>query len=1169
MIKVNSSKNPYRRALLAIAFVLMFSAAAFAQATVTAELRGEVRDSSGAVVPNASVTIANDATNIAETRTTDSGGRYIFTDLRPATYTVKVELKGFKTTVRSGVVLRVAQQTDLDLNLEVGDIATKVEVHGAAPLLNSESASLGQEVDNRYVAELPVLDRRYDNLVFLAPGVTESNTRRNLGTIFVSNGQRSGTAEYRMDGVTITVPEYSEGANSLLSYRPHSIESIQEFKIQNNSFSAEYGSNGGTVVNIATKSGSNQFHGSGYWFGRRPALDANNFFANRAGNPKGDYVHDQYGGSISGPIIRNRTFFYFDYDRIRDNSPQTLTGTVPTDLQRNGDFSKTFNQDGSLQAIYNPFAVSPGADGDYVRQPFPGNVIPPNLLDPVGTNVIKFYPNPTGGGDPVTHIDNYDASGIFGNPVYTINIKIDHTLSGKQHLSGRYLSFWDNRVSAQLLKTAGDSAFATKIKNQTGYGDYTWTPEPDLVWTTRIGINRLYRKTGGKQFDFTSLGLPSILGAGGGSEFPPFDVAGYLSLGIGAFTDELLGATQYQVASVVDKVAGAHHLKFGGEQKVYFSNYWQPGAPNGYFQFSASPTNSSVFNPVDGQGNGLASLLVGWGDPGSWGGVNILPGSADKSKETAFFVQDDWRVTQRLTVNLGLRYEWSTPYTDRYNRTQFADPSFDTGIDVPGLGRLRGAALFASSGHRAPSPDRNNLAPRFGLAFRLSQRTVLRGGAGIYYGVNPFTGSTFLGPSFSATSTWITTLDGGITQFGTLKNPYPNGLTHPDGTRYGKLANWGLGAGTSVDAEMRNAEIYQWNAGVQHQFSDTFLVDASYSASRSTHLLMAGTGSFDYLSVADREKWGTAGLNELVPNLFQYLFVGPDAVFNQPTSIYTNATIPRANLLEPNPQFAGGLGGGLRPIAMARYDALFVRFEKRYSHGLNFVGAYTLSRTTDNGGAGRNTRYGNDADSSGGVNIQDRNNLHSEYGTGGSDAPQRFVIGASYELPIGRGKLVGSNWGRGLDTILGGWQTNGLLTFQSGLPLAFSYVNSELWDGAQRPNIDGNPLSGLSIKDVVNRKGIYFNTSAFSAPAPQVPGTAPRYDGGTRGDGIRSLSASFFKNVSIREKMKLELRAEFFNFTNTPRFTAPRTAFGSSSFGTINGQSNSPRQAQMGARFVF
>jgi Carboxypeptidase regulatory-like domain len=1148
--------------------VLAYCPVACGQAATDALLRGTILDSSGAVVPGAIVTITNDATNVAVKVTADQAGRYIFNGLRPATYTLTVEFTGFKTAVRPGIVLRVAQETTLDLTLEVGDVGARIEVQGASPLLNSESASLGQEVDNRYVAELPILDRRFDNLVFLAPGVTESNTRSTLGTIFVSNGQRTATAEYRMDGVTITVPEYSEGANTLMSYRPHSIESIQEFKIQNNSFSAEYGSNGGTVINVATKSGGNQLHGSGYWFGRRPQLDANNFFSNRAGTPMGDFVHDQYGGSVAGPVVRNKTFFYFDYDRIRDQSPRTLTGTVPTALERSGDFSKTLNQDGTLQAIFNPSSVAPGPDGDYIRQAFPGNMIPPKLFDPVAQNILKYYPNPTGEGDPVTHTDNYDASGIFANPVYTINIKIDHNLTGKQRLSGRYLSFWDNRVSAELLKTDGDSAFTTHIKNQSGYLEHTWTAKPGLLWTNRVGVNRLTRKTGGKQFDFTSLGFPSYLGAGGGSEFPPIDVSGYLSLGIGAWTDELLGATQYQFASVVDKVTGPHNLKFGGEQRIYFSNYWQPGAPNGWFTFSGAPTNSSVFSPVDGQGNAFAAFLLGWGDPGSWTGLNILPGSADKSKETAFFVQDDWRVTERLTLNLGLRYEWSTPYTDRYNRTQFADPDFDTGIDVPGVGRLRGAALFATSDHRAPSPDRNNLAPRLGLAYRLTPKTVLRAGAGIYYGVNPYTGSTFLGPSFSSFSQWITTLDGGITRYGTFENPYPAGVTQPDGTKYGKLANWGLGAGTSVDKEMRNAEIYQWNGGIQHQLGNGLLIDVSYSASRSTHLLMAGTGSYDYLSAADRQKWGTAGLNELVPNPFQYLFVGPDATFNQPTSIYNFDTIPRATLLERHPQFQG-LGGGLRPISMARYNALFVRFEKRYSHGLTFVGAYTFSKATDDAGSGRNTRYGNDADNSGGVSIQDRNNLRSEYGTSGADAPQRLVAAVTYELPVGRGKAVGSDWGRALNALLGGWQTNGLITFQSGLPLAFAYANSELWDGAQRPNISGNPRSQFSIHDVVDRKGIYFDKSAFSSPAPQVPGTAPRYDADARGSGIRNLNASFFKDVQIKENLKVELRAEFFNFTNTPRFGNPGRNFGSRSFGTISSQMNSPRQSQMGLRVVF
>ncbi len=1171
-MKAHHTKAWQTGILSALLVIFCASSLVFGQASTSAQLRGTVVDSSSAVMPGAQVKVTNDATQVSETVTTDSAGRYVFNELRPATYTVTVENQGFKTAVRKNVVLRVAQQTDVDFTMEIGEVTNTVEVTGAAALLNTVSGSLGQEVDNKYITQVPLNNRSIYNLYLLAPGVTESNGGQgSFNLIFTSNGQRTATAEFRLDGGITSVPEYSEGGNSIMSILPP-IEAVQEFKIQNNSFSAEYGNNGGTVINVASKSGTNQLHGSGYWFSQRPEMNANNFFANRAGAGKSDFYRDQYGGSVGGPIIKQKTFFFFDYDRVRQATPMTLTTTVPTDLERRGDFSQTFNDDGTLAQIFNPNDTYQDANGVWKRRPFAGNVIPSGLFDSVGANVIKHFPAPTDAGAPITHFDNYTAVGVRTNPVVTFDVKIDHNLTSNQRLSGRYSYFTDNRVPDNLYKNDATNAFNTSLRNQNGYIEHSWTMNSTTVWTSRLAVTRLYRGSAAPvAFDFTTLGFPAYLEIGGRKEFPPFDFdSGYSSLGTGAWSDELLGATQYQLSSVMSKVVGAHNLRFGGEQKTYFSNYWQPGAPNGYYTFGRGSTSEQVFDPAGGQGSDIASLLLGWGN-NSWVGLDILPGGTDKSKETGFFIQDDWRVTSKLTLNLGLRYEWSTPYTDRYNRIQFADPYFDSGVDVPGVGRIHGAALFATPEHRNASPDRNNWAPRLGFAYRLGSKSTLRGGTGIYYALNPYTGSTFLGPSFGSHSTWITSLDGGITRFGTLSNPFPNGVTLPVAQKYGNLANWGFPAGTAYDDQMRNGEIYQWNVGFQHELTSTMLIDVAYSASRSAHLptYYDGATNFSHISTADRLKYGTAGLEELVPNPFQSLFVGPNAIFTEPTSIYNNDTIPRMNLLRATPQFDGGLAGGPRPIGTARYNALFVRFEKRYSHGLNFVGAYTFSRTMDSGGAGFNTRYGNDATNSGGVSIQDPNCLSCEYGLSGADTPQRFVVGGTYELPLGRGKSVGKNWGRALDTIIGNWQVNSYLTFQSGQPLTFAYANSVLADGAQRPNINGDPRSSYSIKDVVDRIGNYFNLGAFSAPPPQEPGNSPRYIAEARGSGIRSLDLSLFKNIKFSERMKLELRGEFFNFTNTPRFANPRITFEGGGFGTINSQKNSPRQVQMGARFVF
>jgi len=513
-------------------------------------------------------------------------------------------------------------------------------------------------------------------------------------------------------------------------------------------------------------------------------------------------------------------------------------------------------------------------------------------------------------------------------------------------------------------------------------------------------------------------------------------------------------------------------------------------------------------------------------------------------------------------LNLGLRYDLSLPYTERYNRIQFANFTLNTGISVPGIGNIVGGNVFAGGDKRRVTADKNNIGPRIGLAYRLNDKTVLRAGAGAYYTNSQTTNSYLDGPAFNTNSAWIPSLDGGITRFGSLQDPYPNGLTVPQGTKYGVQSLWGYSDSARLNDPIRNPEIYQWHAGIQRQLRNDVLIEVSYSASKSTHLPIAGTQNRNIISTALREQYGTTGLNELVANPFQPLFKGPDAVFQEPSSRYNNDTVPRIFLLRPYPQFPGAFGGDFDLVGNALYNSLRVRFEKRFSHGFNLVGNYTYSKLMDNSSAGTNSWVGNSAA------IQDRHNLRDEWSLGGSDTAHRFVFGWSYELPIGKGKAVGSQMSRALDAVVGGWQLNGFTTFQSGTPLNITYAFSQLADGNQRPNISGNPL-GADIKTVVDRKGNRFNVEAFSAPGDQQPGNSPRFNSKLRGDKIGNIDLSLFKNIHIGETMKVQLRGEFFNATNTPRFGAPNTVFGSAAFGTINGQKNSPRQAQMGARFLF
>jgi hypothetical protein len=1139
----------------------------YGQATFTAQVRGTVQDATGAMVPGASVTITADATQVTETVKTDQQGRYLFPSLQPTSYTIKVEAQGFKTAIRPGVVLRVSQQVDVDFALTVGEISSSVEISATAPLLNSVTAALGTEVTNRYIVDMPLLDRSIVNLAYLAPGVTEvpgSGIDTWGGTNFVSNGQRNATADVRLDGALSSSPEGGEGANSTVKYQP-TVEFVQEFKLQNNSFSAEYGNNGGTVINIVTKSGGNEFHGSGYWFFRRPRFDANDFFSNRDGLGKADYARDQYGASLGGPIRKQKTFFFVDFEVTRNNSPATIVATVPTALQKAGDFSQTFNDDGSLQTIFNPFSTHTDAEGNVLREPFPNNRIPSELFDPIGANIAKLYPEPNQDGDPITGRHNWSGKFVNQNPSHQFDIKIDEYLNDKMRLSGRYSNFHSEF-------TGGATAFLDGITDtnntQNVVLDYSWMPTPVDLVSLRLGVDRYHDLGSMQQYDPANVGFgPFLSSVNGFYRFPIIEADGYQWLAEECCADTMEAHTQWNYSGSFSKFFRGHNLKFGGEQRIPIMAYYQPDQPTGYFTFSREVTMQDVFNPNDAQGNSVASMLLGWPVSGDQG---AQPATIDKSKDTGFFIQDDWKVNQKLTLNMGLRYEWSTPFVERFNRLQWPDFSGDTGVDVPGLGRLKGTTVFATNEQRSVYPDRNNLGPRLGLAYRLNDKTVLRAGAGMYFGLNPATNYQYVGSAFYKRYDETFSKDDNITRYATLSNLFPDGVTGPEGTQHGKLARWGYSNSSTIDEGFRNAEIYQWNFGVQRELAGGILIDINYSASRSNHLAWGWGGavrSQNFVSKADREKWGKQGLSELVPNPFQPFFVGPDAVYDAPDSIYSDSEIPRRNLLRPYPQFNGTFAGMARPIANARYNALQIRFEKRYSYGLNFTGNYTFSKMKDDTSFGSNAWLLND-DEAGIGNLQDPTNHAPEYGVGFSDTPHRFVVALSYELPFGRGKHFGTNMARALDYVVGGWKANSFVTFQSGNPVGVRMDFNRLQDGAQRPNVSGDPR-GASIQDVVDGNGNYFNDAAFSDPGDQVPGNAPRYFDNARTQGIRNLDFSVFKSIKFREKMQLEIHAEFFNFTNTPRFGRPGYFYGADDFGLISSMANSPRRGQIGFRFTY
>jgi hypothetical protein len=1058
---------------------------------------------------------------------------------------------------------------------------------------------MGTEVTNEFISRMPLLNRDTTALVYLSAGVTELNNAGGgypAGTSFSSNGQRYGSAEIRLDGGLATGPEQGEGSTTNLSYLP-SGEVIQEFKVQNNSFAAEFGSNGGTVVNVLMKSGTNKYHGSGWWFGQRTELNANDFFSNKNGIPRTDSTRDQYGFSISGPIFKGKTFFLFDLERVRQNDKSLVSTRVPTDLERQGNFSQTmtYDNDGNLVPvqIFNPFDIDPGTG---LRRPFQGNIIP--TLDGIGKKLAAAYPEPTGDLDPST-LTNFNKGVVVRSPNTQFDIKIDHELNAKMHLMGRYSQANSTYEQPGLFF---DGVHA-KTTTRNVVLEYTWTVRPNLLWTNRIGVDRYYQKGTSDHVDLSQYGLPSLYSdANGISRMPYTVVDGYNMLNSQCCADTINGHTQYLYSSAMSWVHGKHAVKFGGEQRPFFNNFYQPDYATGLFNFSRSITTEDPFQEGDPQtGSGLASMLLGF--PAS-GQLNIKYAVANKSTVTSFYIQDDWKATSRLTLNVGLRYEWNTPYTERHDRIQFSDFNGDSGINVDlssgdsylqslGLGptELKGITVFPTSGHRHIPIDRTNWGPRLGFAYQLAQNTVLRGGVGVFYGLSSATNFQYSGTSFRKDATIHFTLDGGVTQYATLGNPFPtlppNTVPQPQGQTYGKLADWGFGNNNDLSsARDHNPEIYQWNFGLQHLFPFGVVLSADYSANRSTHLPWGGpTRNRDFLPAKIREQLVaqlnpthdpnnsdvSAALASLVTNPFLPMFQGPGAIFNEPDSQYNNAQIPLANLLNPHPQFDGDFEGTPLLTASSWYNALLVRFQKRPSHGLSFEGNYTWSKATDNSSFGAN--YWIYFGGSGLGAPQDLNNLKAEHSLGANDTPHRFVLAAVYDLPVGRNRAMGGNMNRILDGIVGGWSVNSYLTFQSGPPIPFAEANFRLAGGTQRPNITcSHPLSGMSLHDVAvspDPTANFFNQSCFSDPGDQIPGNAPRFSGNARGQGIKNLDMGIFKSFAVQEDKKIELRAEFFNFTNSVRFATPYSAYGDSGFGLVTTQQNAPRRVQVAVRFEF
>jgi hypothetical protein len=1222
-------------AILLVCIFFLWPATKSLAQVYSGSLTGVVRDPSGAVIPGAKVTVTDTEKGFHYSATTNDAGLYTLVNLPPSTYRLTVSKQGFQEFVRSGVTLVVNQHATVNVQLQVGSATQSVTVTGTAALLAAQDATTGQTVDRRLINDLPLVGRSVFDLAFLTPGINPAPVSvfgpNTMANNFTSNGGRNATADVLLDGVSVTAPEQNTQVLNPL-YVP-SVDAVQEYKVEQNNFSADKGFSGNTVVNVVMRSGTNQFHGSVYEFFRDNSLDANNWFNNRAGINIPGLHYNEFGFTVGGPIQKDKTFFFADYQGSRQSSLATFSAGVPSQAERNGDFSElcadnggTFNAAGLCSAaggqLWDPYSgvYTPSAGGP-VRSAFipfnnmasyqsPGNPLlngtpyqlparPGNLIDPVAFKMMQYYPLPNlnVGSSAYNRFDNWAGTGANVSNGDQFDVKIDRQISDTSHFNGRMSLGWGNGQGANPWNNPlnTDTQGPNTSGQQLGVLNFNHNFGPTLLFTASYGYTRSSTYTLGVSKDFpsfnpvTTLGLPSYIGTSGINAAPTiyidggYNYVGPESLGAQAWSVLHYALETHDLLASLDKMSGRHEFLMGGEMRVERDSFLQPGVPDGVFEFNYTGTSQQ---PFSGGGDALATFLTGVGGPGSWGQYEIPLAVSTQNFEYAGYLQDNWHATDKLTLNLGVRYDLWMPRTERYNRMEWINPNVTSplqvpplssaatavytsaGLPVPNLSTLRGGLQFASPSERYPvNPFYGGFAPRFGLAYRLPHDTVLRGGYGIFYSVPDYVASgTGLGvfDGFLQDTPWVNTYqNNGATPFGRLSNPWPTGLILPPGSSEGLKTDLGLGVTGMVRNWNHPPYVQTWSFGLEHQFGGV-LVDAEYVGTKGTDLYFAQAGGLNYLGpwVQNASASQITALKTYVPNPYF-------GVINTPGCGICGSYIPASQLLTPFSQF-NGFGGPSPPWANSTYNAFQLRVEKKFTNGLEFLGNYTWSKTMDESSVqGSNTTWlGGTAPTP-----QDPNNLALEYALSEYDIPQVLTFSYVYQLPFGHGQHWGPGWNKWVNGFLGGWQTQGLWRFDDGQPLELtSNVSNPLPTyGPQRPNLLA-PLRQNNCSETCMVSQFFGNPTDAVTPAPNTLGDAPRTIGSVRAPGTQNASLSLFKEIPISklgEAGHMEIRVESFNALNHVQFCAPNTLVGTGSFGLVSCQANLPRQLQLAAKLYW
>ena len=1155
------------KSILTPSVLALLLAALLPSQTSTGGISGSVADSSGAVLSGAKLTLTNIDTNDLRSQVSNEIGDFTFAALQPGRYRLEIETAGFKKLVQEPIPVRVQQFVTLNFTLEVGQATQTVEVSGQVALLDASTSSLSQIVENRQVTELPLNGRNTLALVTLTPGIrSQAQFEQHPATRsfagwgnFSSNGGMADANEILVDGAPVTM--FLVNAPSLIP----PVDATQEFRVQTNNYAAEFDRSSGAVVNISVKSGSNSLHGSAYEFLRNKSLDANDFFQNRAGQKRPARTYNQYGFSVGGPVVipklyngRDRTFFFGNFEGFRQREGLRVTTTVPTTDQLAGDFSKTFNASGQLITIGDPLAVHADSDGRLVRNPFPGNRIPAARFDPVSdklrTGRIWALPN-TPSNSPAG-INNFAGSATKPTDEDQFVMRIDHSIAQKWKLFGTYgtqsfaLGGFDPfHNGTDLLGVGGNESNLT----ETAIIGVTAIFSPNAVAELRSSYSRFRnnRIPPSEGFDLTSVGFPASLAAQQQEKsLPWFNFAEVQSMGKLSTSQIRRITNNWAESGSLTLTRRGHSFKLGAQYRAQQLNDRQLDDPSGQYTFNQRFTSVDPLRSTSSSGSSVASFLLGYPFSGS---IGIGERLALQQKYAGFFFQDDWKVASKLTLNLGIRYSLEFGPTERFNRQSW----FDENAIAPIVQKLqlpyRGALRFTGDNTRVPKDlYLKQWSPRFGFAYQLARKTVIRGGYGIFWlpaGVEQ-AGSEKRNPTARISTPFVGSLDNGVTPQDKLSNPFPNGLIPLIGGSQGQDTL--LGQGLSVFTRgIHEGYTQQWNFNVQQEVARGMAIDIAYAGSKGVGL--PATIQIDQLP-EEFMKLGNA-LNDQVANPF----------FGQvQAGVLSRPTVSRGQLLRPFPQF-NGVSPATVNLGSSIYHSMQLKVTRRFERSL-VAAAYTLSK-----GIGDTEAAVGWLEPSGTPgSFQNNYNRRLDRSINAFDAPQRLVVYYTVELPFGKGGRWLNNKGPA-SWLVSGWELNGIWTAQSGTPLFLSTANNltNSFGGGSRPNNDGHSakLSG----DPRQRLNRFFDTGVFSQPANFTFGNVSRTLPDVRNHGIKNFDGAVFKNNRFGRdgRMNLQFRSEFFNLANRVRFGDPGLTLGNPQFGVINSQANSPRLVQFALKLLY